>query len=345
MDADQDSQYFQRAVAEIDEEVRCRRDAGDFTVRGERELDDLFLAIAPSGGATGEGSEALRLVDASAFINPVVPVASDRSGGAAIKRSIRNLSLWYVGFVTQQINEFTSSVSRCLHVLEGRLGAVETELAAMRPAPPAVVDLTWAQHEGAWWVAPVTDALRAAPGRVLHAACGNGWLVRALAESGVEAYGVDPRARSIEARADGSHPLDLRIADPDDHLRALPRERLGGVVLSGLTESRSLPQLELLLDLVVVALPQEGVLAIHSIAPSWWASDEGPPMADRVAGRPLRPATWEQLLAERGFETTVSRGPDAAAGSPLGGVRSDGPRRDYLVLGRRRRLPGPGGEP
>ena len=127
----------------------------------------------------------------------MVPVASDRSGGAAIKRSIRNLSLWYVGFVTQQINEFTSSVSRCLHVLEGRLGAVETELAAMRPAPPAVVDLTWAQHEGAWWVAPVTDALRAAPGRVLHAACGNGWLVRALAESGVEAYGVDPgRARS-----------------------------------------------------------------------------------------------------------------------------------------------------
>ena len=95
-------------------------------------------------------------------------------------------------------------------------------------------------------------------------------------------------------------------------------------MLSGLTESRSLPQLELLLDLVVVALPQEGVLAIHSIAPSWWASDEGPPMADRVAGRPLRPATWEQLLAERGFETTVSRGPDAAAGSPFGGVRLTG---------------------
>ena len=346
--ADQDPAYFQRVVGEIDEEVQRRRVAGDLTLRAERELDDLFAAVAPTGGAKGTGaaSEALRLVDASAFINPVVPVASDRSGGAAIKRSIRSASLWYVGFVTQQINEFTSSVSRCLHVLEGRLGAVETELVGMRPAAPVVVDVPWAQHEGAWWVAPAVDALRAAPGRVLHSACGNGWLVGALARAGIEAYGVDPRAEPVDARADGPGPLDLRVADPDDHLRTLPSGRLGGVVLSGLTESMSLPQVELLLDLVVGALAPGGVLAVHWIAPSWWASDDGPATADRVAGHPLRPATWEQLLSDRGFEATVSRDPGASTAGPSGPEGpARGPIRDYLAVARRPLPAGSGGAP
>ena len=345
---DEDSEYLRRVVGEIDEEVERRRDAGELTPRAERELDDLFAAVAPTGGPNGEdgASEALRLVDASAFINPVVPVASDRSGGAAIKRGIRTASLWYVGFLTQQINEFTSSVSRCLHVLEGRLGAVETQLAGMRPAPPVVVDVPWAHLAGAWWVAPTVDALRAAPGRVLHSACGNGWLVGALSRSGVDAYGVDPRAEPFDARADAPGPLDLRVAEPDDHLETVPSGRLGGVVLSGLTETRSLSQVELLLDLVVGALAPGGVLAVHWIAPSWWASDDGPATADRVAGHPLRPATWEQLLADRGFEAAVSRDPGEPPVAPSGPDGSAaGPVRDYLALARRPPSAGSGGAP
>jgi len=343
-----DAEYFEHVLLEIDQEVRHRRAAGDLPARVERELDDLFLAFAPGGGGrTGEVSESLRMVDASAFINPVVPVESDRSGGAAIKRSIRSLTLWYMGFITQQINQFTSSVSRCLHIVERRLTDLETEIAAMRQESPPVVDVPWAHGANAWWVPTVLEALRDAPDRVLHAACGNGWLVQALARSGIDAYGVDPRTNAIELPPpDGAELLDLRNEALDEHLHAVGLACLGGIVLTGLTESRSLPQIKLLLDLVDDVVSPEGVVAIHSLSPSWWMSADGPVAADLVTGHPLRGRTWEHLLAERGFEATVHHDPNAADGTPGEEGSAIGQQaRDYLVIARRPTLPGPGDAP
>ena len=58
----------------------------------------------------------LRLVDAAVFIDPVVPVDSRRPGGTAVKRGLRSLTCWYLRFVTHQVSEFATGVSRALHV-------------------------------------------------------------------------------------------------------------------------------------------------------------------------------------------------------------------------------------
>jgi hypothetical protein len=80
--------YVQQVMAEIAEEVRLRRASGDLPPKLERELDELFLAHAPVGGRGSDPGEALRAVDTMVFIDPVVPVESNRAGGAVVKKSM-----------------------------------------------------------------------------------------------------------------------------------------------------------------------------------------------------------------------------------------------------------------
>ncbi len=86
----------------------------------------------------------------------------------------------------------------------------------------------------AWWVDPAVAAVAKAPGRVLHAACGDGWLVRRIAAAGGDAYGVDPRSHVVDRAELGI--LDLRGEGVAEHLRAVAAAGLGGIVLSGVVD-------------------------------------------------------------------------------------------------------------
>lgn len=299
---------LRRVMAEIDEEVRRRRASGDLPARVERELDELFLQHSPVAGHGGGLADALRMVDASAFIDPVVPVASNKSGGAVVKKGLRTLNLWYIGFVTHQVSRFATAVSRSLHLVDDRLQALERQLAAQRVPPSGVVEVPWAHRPEAWWVPAAVDALAGAPGRVLHAACGDGWLVRALTGRGADAYGIDPRP-GVVARAE-LEGADLREEDLLEHLRAVAPLSLGGVLLSGVVDGMGPGERRQLLDLLSDRVAPEGVLVVHSLSPAAWASDRAPVAADLAPGHPLRPASWAGLLGPIGFEATV---PDPAS--------------------------------
>src|SRR3974390_1795954 len=101
--------YVEQVMAEIAEEVRLRRGSGDLPPRLERELDELFLAHSPIGVRGGDLGEALRLVDATAFIDPVVPIESERAAGSAVKKGMRTMLLWYVGWITHQMSQSTAA--------------------------------------------------------------------------------------------------------------------------------------------------------------------------------------------------------------------------------------------
>ncbi len=306
--------YLAQVMAEIDQEVRHRRTSGDLPARVERELDELFLQYSPVAGRAGSVAEALRLVDASAYVDPVAPVESTKSGGAAVKKGLRQVSLWYVTWVTDQVNQFAASVSRALHGLEEQLRQLEHEVEGQRVPAAPVLDVPWAQRTDAWWVADVTAAVKGAPGRVLHAASGDGWLVRALVDVGVDAYGTDPRPGRADAAAAGG--LDCRDEGLIEHLRATGPAALGAVVVSGLVEGMGAGQRDQLLELAADRLAPGGLLLLHSVAPAAWADEDLGPEADLAPGRPLRPATWVYLLDARGYEVSHSIAPDG---------------RDYLV--------------
>lgn len=296
-------------MAEIDEEAQRRR--GELPQRLERELDALFLEHAPMGNRQGDMSAALRMVDAAVFIDPVVPVASQRPAGAAVKRGLRSLNLWYIGFVTHQVSKFATAVSRSLHLVDGQL----QELRRLVP-PPSSVPVVAPGSAGCWWGSLALDALGSARGRVLHAACGDGWLVQALREQGADAYGVDPRPAVIERAELGG--ADLRAEDALAHLRSVEPFGLAGAVLSGVVGGMGAGERTELAALLADRLRSDAALVVHSLTPAAWAGEGAPPEADLAPGRPLRASTWAHVLSGWKVETHVG---------PAG--------EDYVVVARR----------
>jgi hypothetical protein len=302
--------YVTQVMAEIEEEVRLRRLSGDLPPKLERELDELFLAHSPVAGRGGDLTEALRMVDAATFVDPVVPIASERAAGAVVKKGMRSLLLWYVGWITHQISQFASAVSRTLHIIDGRLKEIERTVAVQRVPSAGVVEFAAPHRADAWWVTPAVDAVAPLRGRIVHAACGDGWLVRRIVAAGGDAYGVDPRVDLVERGVIGVS--DLRGESLADHLRAVAPAGLGAVVLSGVVDGMGSGEREQLLYLIGAALAPGGVLVVHSVTRATWDGDEAPYEADLAPGRPLRPETWRQLLEHNGYRASVQTGADGA---------------------------------
>jgi hypothetical protein len=230
------------------------------------------------------------------------------------------MSLWYVGYVTHQVSQFATAVSRSLHLMNEDLDAVRRRLDAQRIPPAPVVEVGWAHHPAAWWVEPALAALAGAPGRVLHSAAGDGWLLGACERAGIDAYGVDPRPGTDGETAPGS--VDVRTEPLLTHLGATQSAALGGIVLTGTVETMAPGEREQLLELITDRLSPGGTLVVHSVSPGAWSTEDLPVEADLAVGHPLRPATWEHLLAVCGFEVSVIEDP---AGDSAG--------RDYVVAG------------
>ncbi len=299
--------YVEQVMAEIAEEVRLRRASSDLPPKLERELDELFLAHSPVAGRGGDLGEALRLVDSATFIDPVVPVESQRAAGAVVKRGMRSGLLWYVGWITHQVSQFASAVSRALHIVDTRLHDLERQVEERRVPGTGVVEFPGQHGPNAWWAGPAADAVAKVPGRILHAACGDGWLVRLIDKAGGDAYGVDPRTQVVDRAELGV--LDLRGEDVVGHLRAVAPAGLGALVLSGLVDGLDSGGRAQLLTLVGTCLAPGGTLVLHSATREAWDAADAPYEADLAAGRPLRAEAWCQLLGQLGYEAGAQPGP------------------------------------
>jgi hypothetical protein len=302
--------YVEQVMAEIAEEVRVRRASGDLPPKLERELDELFLAHSPVAGRGGDLGDALRMVDAATFIDPVVPVESERAAGAVVKKGMRSLLLWYVGWLTHQMSQSASAVSRALHIVDDRLHELERQVEGQRVPAAGVVEFPDLHQADAWWVEPAVVAVTKTPGRILHAACGDGWLVRRVVSGGGDAYGVDPRASTIDKAELGA--LDLRSEPVGAHLRAVAAAGLGSIVLSGTVEGMAAAERSQLLTAIGTSLAPGGTLVIHSVSRQAWEAVEAPPETDLAAGRPLRPEAWCTLLEQSGYEAMSQTGPGGA---------------------------------
>jgi len=294
-----DDGYLRRVMAEIDEEVRARRH--EIPVQLERELDEMFLEHAPVAVRGGDLSDALGMVDQAAVIDPVVPVASRRPGGSAIKKGLRTLNLWYIGWVAHQVSTLGLAVSRALHSVEAQLRELDE-----RALPLGATRVVEPGSAASWWASLAVDRLRGTSGRVLHTACGDGWLVGLLETAGVDAYGVDPRPGVVDAAE--LRGADLRHEEPLVHLRAVGRAGLGGAVLSGVVEAMEPARRDEMVRTLLERLGEHGVLVVHSLSPAAWLAEDAPVDADLAPGRPLRPRTWAHLLSPMAVETVEGPG-------------------------------------
>lgn len=289
-------------MAEIDREVRRRRAAGEIPRDLEQELDLLFARFAPVG-VGGDFDAVLERADRHAFLNDDVPVASSVPGGTFLKRVLHKLLGFYVRYVANQVVGFATSIVHAVSLLGDRVKELESvspsadnrlaNAIASAPRPSDPVE----------WVDLAKKAVAISPGRVLVADAGDGSLLLALKSAGTDAYGVDPDEERVDAAIDAG--LEVRPDSVLSHLRNVPPEALGAVVLRANTEVLSTSARAELADLISTRLLPGGVVVVLSATPAAWQSDEYAILADLASDRPLRSATWQHLLAASGVEDFV----------------------------------------
>jgi hypothetical protein len=169
--------------------------------------------------------------------------------------------------------------------------------------------------EGAAWLVPATELGRwvdpvaahmagASPGGdVLHADCGEGRLLDALAGAGVAARGVEPRG--AVALGPLERGLTVELTEVADALAGRPPASLGGLVLSGVVDRLPLHAVVSLLARARVVLVSGAPIVIVASDPGQSGSQSGT-WAGTVAReildpRPLHAETWELLLQRAGF--------------------------------------------
>jgi len=309
-----------RVQAEIAEEVRRRRATGDYPPGLERELDAMFARYAPAS-ASDDFDDVLAFAETQSFIHADVPTASRRAPLAYVKRVLRTFMAWYVRFLAQQVTAFAGAITRAVSLLGRRVDALETATAV---TPERALVRGDAGPDLAPWLQLVVGAVADAPGRVLHAEAGAGRLVQALADSGVDAYGIEPvEDTGLEAARAG---LDIRTDDVLGHLRSVPDGVLGGVVLSGCIDRRPLGEVLALTDRAVAALAPGGLVVVLSAGP-------------------VHPETWVHLLSVRGLAVDPVRAgpgrsgilepvPDTTPGAAV--LNANAERLERLLFG-----PGP----
>ncbi len=306
---------FDRLMTEINEEVRRRRQAGDFPPGVERELDEVFAQFAPKKVSLDDLSDLMAKVEQASFLDSDAPTTSLRKGGAVIKQSIARGVGWYVRYLAQNTTVFASTVARVLRLLDDKIEVVNesvfrqpSEVAATAAAAPRTpVDLTA-------WRQLVVDTLSGTAGRVLHTESGRGDLVGALIDAGVDAYGVEP-SESM-ALGSASTALDVRIDAAVAHLRSLPDEGLAALVLSDCVDRLTpFEQLEVA-KITAAKTARGGTVIVFSRNPAGSIADLI--AADLSPGAPLHAETWQYLLTSAGLEIRGVHWEDTGAGlTPL----------------------------
>lgn len=282
-----------KLLAEIQDEVRRRRDEDDALPDLERQLDVVFARYAPVHAVDGDFERVLTRAAELTFIDPLAPTDSRLPPITFIKRVIRKLSLWMLRHLAVQMTGFNETLTRAVRLLGHRVDVVEQAL------PMAVLADADGRRQGTaavpdedHWAAFLAKHLADVDGRVLHVEAGGGSLVTALADAGVDVYGVDPVA--------ATETTDVRPQAAAEHLATVADAGLAAAVLSGWVDRLPLPGKTALLDAALGKIRPGGRVAVVGTDPRAWAARVGTVHADLAAGRPLHPETWQRLLEERG---------------------------------------------
>lgn len=307
-----------KLAAEIEAEVRARRAAGEYPPGFERELDRLFDRFAPPE-VSNDFDAALERAEDLVIVDPVIPVASRSPVLGVVKRVMSKLLGWYHVWLAQQISALATAINTALRLLGARVVELEHATGDIARARGVGARIAAVRDDGAW-EAPVTNALHGCAGRIALVECGDGALLGALVSSGLDAYGVEPRAAIADLAL--GRGLEVRVDDGAAHLHAVGATALGGLVLRGLVERAPLGELLLLIDAAAAKLAPGGRLVICSLRREVWGHDATAAEADLVAGHPLHPDTWEAVLPDLGF-ADVQVHPAGAGAYVVTAIRAD----------------------
>lgn len=317
-----DAAYFAGVVAEIEAEAERRTAEGEYPRALLRSLDEEFRRWIPDTGRASGVEDAIRSIEAAAYVDPGVPVESNKRVGVYVKTAVRKATYFYHRHMAQQIAALGIQVTRPMRLLDATTKQLDARIAALEDRADVnttardelVAGLTLPDLDDDT-VAAIAAHLRDAPGRVVVGEITDASLLGRLADAGLDVYGVGPSA-------DPHSTHDLRNESLAEHLGALAQPVLGGVVLVGVPDRLSLnEQLRLLRSALGRSVDQARLVVIVSDQERW-ARDVGPVAADLLGGRPLHRDTWAHLLEREqvDVDTIVDAGDGSAPHVVLGTV-------------------------
>ena len=275
-----------RVIGELETEAARRRAEPGYPHDADARLHFELARRAPSPpGATA-------LHDVTAVIAQVQEAATAGVDGrfeagsppAGSRRHRSDVLRQRLHDTDRRLSALGLAVAAALRAVTGRLQQLEERLRDLEPLPD---DTTWPSPPDdsdalEHWRSRLAETLP--PGaRVLYAQSRAEEVVAELRAAGVDGYGIT---------ADGGHERpgpDVRSGDIMTHLRTVPDDALGAVVLVGVPEAmgpRAIAPLVAELGRVTRSV------VVISEAPWWWRQRLGAVNADLAPGRPLDPDTW-----------------------------------------------------
>ena len=133
-------------------------------------------------------------------------------------------------------------------------------------------------------------------------------LVAPVAGAGIVVDAVDPRGAVVWAGATslagrsvpGSAAVTVTMAEVVDHLRDLPTDSRGCVILSGCIDRAGLQGKVELVDEARRVVAAGGTVVLLVTDQAAWDGAEDPVVRDLLPGRPLHPEAWQLVLTHRG---------------------------------------------
>jgi hypothetical protein len=297
----------------------------EFRDRAGEALQASFARLSPQG--SDEWNFMGAFTQLGDRYGPYQPGASDLAdllrakGGAATKRGGRRGRLLASGQpATDEKSDVEDAMTQVIEAFRFLHARVSTLEARLRSEDVPLDGAAWLApaREIDGWVEPITALIlaRTPGGEVLHADCGEGALVRALAEAGAPAHGVEPRG-GVALRALESG-CAVTICEVGEYVAQRADSSLGGLVLSGVVDRLPLHAIVPLLAECRLALAAGAPIVVVSEPPAS-VDDTTPTSQDMVDRAALHLETWELLLDRSGF-VDVTALPDGTGSDQRVGI-------------------------
>jgi hypothetical protein len=266
-----------------------------------------FTRLADQYGPDHPGASAMADVLKEPLPPPPIPTRLDRV------RRLKDVTGPPNTKRTDDLEEALGHVIEAFRFLNARIRTLEAQSELSERPIDGAAWLAPASELGGWTALVCQHISEATPaGAVLHADCGDGSLLTALRNGGLEAFGVEPRGMVALQPLEQGH--QVTIAEVTDVLPSCSTRSLGGLVLSGVVDRVPVHVLVSMLAQAERSLSAGAPIVVIATDPAAARAAWSDTTSDLVEARPLHATTWESLLAQAGFANIgYLHGPDGDA--------------------------------
>ena len=292
---------------------------------GTATLEELLVFYSNRGDDSSAVDEHLdslvTQVIASANIDTRAPTDSQIPAGTMGKGLLAKLMSWYVGYVGNQLNDFTATTARSIEYLASNRqsnsccrGQIQDRIDIDVPFPllgktswPRIFDDPLHERMSSQHFQDVRY-LCGDGGRILHIGLQDRESISKLHGFCPNSYGV---VGSLDSFSQSEIDLwDLRVDSFLGHLSSVGNAALVGLIVENCVEIFGPIEIATFIGNIDRIIGENGFCIISSISSQAWREKVQSPVKDLSSSVPIHPETWVYLFNKIGFSAQIMSGTD-----------------------------------